>query len=322
MSFATEAKTEVLNGKIGDNCCELAYLSAVIKCGGNLVISRQDKHFELFSDLEKLYDVLNIIVRKHYSCNLMLEKTEDVSLKQTKYKIVFPAEITDKLINDLGLMQVGDDDEFDHGIPKFIIDEKCCKQAYVKGVFVVCATSNIVIKKYDNQKKSASGYHLEFVFSYEDTAKDFIELLKEFDINSKLTIRKDSPIVYIKEYQVICDALALVGANKAVLDLQNEAAIREVRNNVNRQTNCLNANLSKTVNASVKQLEAIRTIQNTIGIENLSSNLYELCLLRLANPEESLENLAKLYSEDITKSGINHRFEKLQKIAEKIKKQI
>ncbi len=322
MSFANDAKLEVLNGKIGENCCEMAYLSAVIKCGGNLVLSQKERYFELLSDNEKLYDILNVIVRKNYSCNLRLEKTEDLALKQIKYKIIFPSEITDKIINDLGIMQHNEAGEFDYGIPRFIIDERCCKQAYIKGVFVVCATSNIIIKRYDNESKSASGYHLEFVFNYEDTAKDFIELLKDFDIASKLTTRKGLPIVYIKEYQLICDALALVGANKAVLDLQNEAAIREVRNNVNRQTNCLNANLSKTVNASVKQMEAIKTIQDTIGIENLSSSLYELCLLRLANPEESLDNLAKLYSEDITKSGINHRFEKLQKIAEKIRKQI
>ena len=322
MSFANETKLEVLNGKIGENCCEMAYLSAVIKCGGSLVISKNSRHFELLSDIEKLYGVLNAIVHKHYSYELKLEKTEDFSLRQTKYKIVFPTEITDKLINDLGLMQRDEAGEFDYGIPKFIIDEKCCKQAYIKGVFVVCATSNIVIKHYDNENKSASGYHLEFVFSYEETARDFIQLLEEFDVPAKFTVRKGQPIVYIKEYQLICDVLALVGANKAVLDLQNEAAIREVRNNVNRQTNCISANLTKTVKASVKQLEAIETIQNTIGIENLSANLYELCLLRLANPEESLDNLAKLYSEKISKSGINHRFEKLQKIAEKIKKQV
>jgi len=322
MSFSNEAKLEVLNGKIVDNCCEMAYLSAVIKCGGNLVISKNNRHFELFSDIEKLYSILNSIVHKHYSYELKLEKTEDFSLKQTKYKVIFPVEITDKLINDLGLMQRDDAGEFDYGIPKFIIDDKCCKQSYIKGVFVVCATSNIVIKHYNNETKSASGYHLEFVFSYEETAKDFIDLLDEFEIPAKFTTRKDQPIVYIKEYQLICDVLALVGANKSVLDLQNEAAIREVRNNVNRQTNCISANLNKTVNASVKQLEAIKTIQRTIGIENLSSNLYELCLLRLANPEESLDNLAKLYSGNISKSGINHRFDKLQKIAEKIKRQV
>ena len=208
----------------------------------------------------------------------------------------------------------------ENGISKFIIIDDCCKRSYIKGAFVSCATSNIVIKSYDNEGKGNSGYHLEFVFNFEKIAEDFVELLKYFEIPAKITIRKNTPIVYIKEYQLICDALALVSANKAVLDLQNEVAIRELRNNVNRQNNCLNANLNKTVNASVKQLSAIKNIQENMGLEALSENLMELALLRLANPEASLEELRKLCSEELTKSGINHRFAKIIKISEDITK--
>jgi DNA-binding protein WhiA len=151
-------------------------------------------------------------------------------------------------------------------------------------------------------------------------ADDFVKLLEMFEIPAKVTIRKNSPVVYIKEYQLICDALALVGAPNAVLTLQNEAAIREVRNNVNRQTNCLNANLNKTVNAAVKQMKAIKIIQDNMGLENLDEPLMELCLIRLANPDESLDNLRALYSQQISKSGIKHRFDKIIKIADDIQK--
>ena len=144
-------------------------------------------------------------------------------------------------------------------------------------------------------------------------------MLESFDIHAKTTVRKNNPLVYIKEYQVICDILALVGANKAVLELQNEAAIRDLRNNVNRQTNCLNANLNKMVQASVKQLAAINLINETIGIESLEESLQELCLIRIANPDEPLEKLRQLYSQPVSKSGINHRFSKILKIAEQIK---
>ena len=150
--------------------------------------------------------------------------------------------------------------------------------------------------------------------------EDTINLLKECDIPAKITIRKNAPIVYIKEYQLICDALALVGANKAVLCLQNEAAIRELRNNINRQNNCINANLNKTIGASVKQLNAIRIIQENVGLESLSEGLMELALLRLANPDASLEELRRLSTQELTKSGINHRFAKLLEIAQKIEK--
>jgi len=104
------------------------------------------------------------------------------------------------------------------------------------------------------------------------------------------------------------------------MDLQNEAAIRELRNNVNRQNNCLNANLNKTVNAAVKQLNAIKIIQENMGLESLNENLMELALLRLANPEASLEELRALCTEKLTKSGINHRFTKIIKMADEINK--
>ena len=230
-------------------------------------------------------------------------------------------EITDQLLKDLGVMNIDEEGllGLENGIADFIIMDDCCKRSYIKGAFVACATSNIIIKNYDNEK-SNSGYHLEFVFNFEKIADDMIKLLSELGITAKKTIRKNIPIVYIKEYQLICDTLALVGANKAVLNLQNEAAIREVRNTVNRQNNCLNANLNKTIGASVKQLNAIKIIQENVGLESLNEGLMELALLRLANPEASLEELRSLSTQKLTKSGINHRFAKILETAQKIEK--
>ena len=324
-SFVMSAKMEALSETIQNDCCAMAFLSAIIKCSGNLNLTNGKRYIEITTEIVALYPKINEILEQYYGCEANFEEVKDeISTKQKHYKIIIPYLVTDRLLEDLGLTEILSDGtvSFYNGIMPFIIESDCCKRSYIRGAFLACATSNIVIKNYSNSlnQKNTSGYHLEFVFNFEKLAEDFVELLKFFEIPAKITIRKNSPIVYLKEYQLICDALALVGANKAVLLLQNEAAIRDVRNNVNRQVNCFNANLNKTVNAAVKQLEAIKTIQNTIGIENLNSGLYELCFIRLANPEENLENLTKLYSENISKSGINHRFKKLEKIAEQLKK--
>jgi DNA-binding protein WhiA len=323
MSFATNAKQEVLKSTIDSDCCAISFLSAILKCSGELSISAGHKiTVEIFTELKELYDKVKTIIEQYYGkeCNISLMEDTNIS-KSSRYKITLPSDITDQLLKDLGIMLIDRDGmlNIENGIPDFIVIDDCCKKSYIRGAFISCATSNIIIKSYDNDK-SNSGYHLEFVFNFEKIAEDFVELLKHFNIPAKITVRKNSPIVYIKEYQLICDALALVGANRAVLDLQNEAAIRELRNNVNRQNNCLNANLNKTVNASVKQLTAIKTIQEHMGLEALSENLMELALLRLANPEASLEELRKLSTEELTKSGINHRFTKIIKIAEDINK--
>ena len=318
MSFAVDAKHEVLKVPIKNDCCALAFLSALIKGSGQLTLTNGKNQINIYTEIQQLYDVVNDIIKQYYSeeCLLCLEE-ENLGFKIIKYKITIPASVSEQILFDCGILKLDDKNNitFVNGIENFIIQSECCKIAYIKGLFIACATSNIVIKNYDNESKNNSGYHLEFVFNFEQTALDFVELLKQFNIKAKTTVRKNSPLVYIKEYQVICDILALVGANKAVLELQNEAAIRDLRNNVNRQTNCFNANLNKMVQASVKQLNAINLIKNTVGLEILDENLQELCLIRLANPDEPLEKLKQLYSEPISKSGINHRFNKILKIA-------
>lgn len=323
MSFATDAKTEVLGSQIENDCCSIAFLSAIIKCSGELSISAGHKiTVGIYTELPSLFDVIKNIVEQYYGKECAITMMEDTNIsKASRYKISLPSEITDQLLKDLGIMRLDEDGllSLENGIADFVIMDECCRRSYIKGAFVSCATSNIIIKNYDNGK-SNSGYHLEFVLNFEKIAEDLVKLLEGFDIPAKITIRKNAPIVYIKEYQLICDTLALVGANKAVMSLQNEAAIRELRNNVNRQNNCLNANLNKTIKSAVKQLNAIKVIQENIGLESLNEGLMELALLRLANPEASLEELRSLSTQTLTKSGINHRFAKLLEIANKLEK--
>lgn len=323
MSFAVETKREVLKSEIENDCCAIAFLSAIIKCSGELSISAGHQiKVEIYTELKELFDKIKVLIEQYYGreCEMTLMEDTNIS-KSHRYRITLPYDITNQLLKDLGLMNIDGDGllGIENGIAPFVIMDECCRRSYIKGAFVACATSNIIIKNYDNGK-SNSGYHLEFVFNFEKIAEDFVKLLETFDIPAKITIRKNTPIVYIKEYQLICDVLALVGANKGVMALQNEAAIRELRNNVNRQTNCLNANLNKTVTASVRQLKAIKTIQENVGLESLNEGLMELALLRLANPEASLEELKNLSTQKLTKSGINHRFAKILEMAEKIEK--
>ena len=322
MSFATKAKLEVLKENIENDCCSIAFLSAIIKCSGELSISSNHQiKVEIFTEIPELFDKIKHIIEQYYGkvCEMSMMENTNIS-RSSRYKITLPYDITDQLLKDLGIMSIDQDGmlAIENGIADFLIMDDCCKRSYVKGAFVACATSNIVIKNYNNDR--GSGYHLEFVFNFDKIAEDFLKLLSNFDITAKITTRKNSPIVYIKEYQLICDTLALVGANKAVLDLQNEAEIRELRNNVNRQNNCLNANLNKTVQASVKQLNAIKNIQDNMGLESLSENLMELALITLANTAATLEELRQLSTQKLTKSGVNHRFAKIIEISDNITK--
>jgi len=208
-----------------------------------------------------------------------------------------------------------------NGISRHLFASEDCSKFFVLGAFIGCASANIVIKDINNLSKHTGGYHLEFVFNNQALASDFSHVLSEYSIYSKIMRRKSLFVVYVKEAELVSDLLALVGAHNAVLTLQNEFAVREVRNKLNRQLNCMNANMNKMVDASLKQLESIEIINSTIGIESLPETLHELCMLRLANPDETLDALARLMTVPLTKSGINHRLRKINKIAEDLAKE-
>ena len=324
MSFAHEVKMEILEGSIESECCKLAFLSSVIHSCGELTKRGQEFFVELKTDVEKVYDKVNECLNTLYGefAEVRIDEDNNVN-KAVRYVISLPKNKTDQILFDCGIAKFSPNHDFTlvSGIDEHIIENECCAKTYVKGVMATASTSSIKVNsQFDvNDNRSFSGYHWEFVFTLEDFADDFSNLLFSLGLPHKKSRRKNMFVLYIKESDVVSDLFALTGAMKSLLKLQNEMALREVRNNINRQNNCMNANITKTVNASLKQIKAIEKIKNKMGLDKLPPNLKELCLLRLANPEESLDNLTKLFSTDITKSGINHKFRKIIKIADGLK---
>ena len=323
MSFSYDAKTEVVDSELPeqDSAC-YAELGAIFRTNTQIQQNNNEYTIECITELKNLSKRLALILKKLYGKDYNLEITKEERINHTiKYHIVFPKEISEDLLEKTYLLKenYNGEKELYFGISRHLIEDDGDQRAFIKGAFIGCASANIVIKDINDLKKHTGGYHLEFVFNNHSLAGDFTHILSQYEIFAKIMQRKKFVVVYIKEAEVVSDTLALVGANNAVLTLQNEFAVREVRNKLNRQLNCMNNNMGKMVNASLKQIEAIEYISNTIGLENLPDNLYELCMLRLANPEETLENLAKLMSPQLTKSGVNHRLRKIVKIAENLK---
>lgn len=161
-------------------------------------------------------------------------------------------------------------------------------------------------------------YHLEIVFSSKENAEYVYKILKEFHIETKILQRKNSYSIYIKEAEEISKILALIGANKAVLNFEEIRVIRQARNNINRIVNCETANLNKTINAAVNQINAIELLKKRKKFEELPENLKEIAQLRLDNPDASLIELGKMLKTPIGKSGVNHRLKKICELAEEL----
>lgn len=190
------------------------------------------------------------------------------------------------------------------------LENECCKAAFLRGVFLSCGTVT-------NPNKD---YHLELILPYMNLAKDIMTLLREgMDFHPALINRKGAFVVYIKGGDRIADLLAYLGAGGAAMELMQVRMLKEVRNNVNRKTNFETANIDKTVGASVRQVEAIRKIRDTVGLAVLPEELQETAELRLKNPELSLRELGQLFQTPVSRSGVNHRLRRLMEEAEKLK---
>ncbi len=183
-----------------------------------------------------------------------------------------------------------------------IIDN--CKRAIIRGAFLGAGSVN-------NPSRT---YHLEINLSTKDNMEFLDEILKQCNIKCKKLENNNS--IYLKDGEEISSIIALFGASSSVLKFEDIRVQKEMNGKVNRIVNCQSANLNKTLNASVEQIDAIRRLQQSNKFNNLDDNLKEIALLRLEYPDMSLVELGKKLKEPLGKSGVNYRLKRIIKIAE------
>ena len=160
-------------------------------------------------------------------------------------------------------------------------------------------------------------YHLEIKFSADSNKEEMMKRLEKQNI--KMKELSASPILYLKEGEEISNFLAFIGASSGVLRFEEIRVMRDVRNNVNRLVNCETANLNKTINSAVKQIEDIKFIKQKRKFGELSEQLKEIAELRVTYPEKSFVELGQLLKEPIGKSGVSHRLKAISKFAEELR---
>ena len=190
-----------------------------------------------------------------------------------------------------------------------VTQQSCCKRAFIRGAFLASGSIS------DPEK----GYHFEIVCPDRQKAEQLQELIRSFQIDAKIVLRKKSFVVYVKEGAQIVDILAVMEANVALMNLENIRILKEMRNSVNRKVNCETANINKTVSAAVKQIEDIKLIESQKGFHTLNEGLAEIAELRLQYPEATLKELGMMLNPQVGKSGVNHRLRKLSEIADELR---
>lgn len=199
--------------------------------------------------------------------------------------------------------------EINSTVNGLLLQQVCCRRAFLRGAFLAGGSIS-------DPNKS---YHFEIVCKTLEQAEQLRDIINSFAMEAKIVERKKHQVVYLKEGAQIVDMLNIMEAHVALMNLENIRILKEMRNSVNRKVNCETANISKTVNAAVKQLEDIVFIRDKAGLDSLPDNLREIALLRLENPDAPLKELGTFLDPPVGKSGVNHRLRRISEIAETLR---
>jgi hypothetical protein len=304
MTLSQIAKNDIIKKPMDENWA-LVELSAIIHTSGSLIISRGNISIEIVSENENLGIRIENILKIFYGKDILT--ADKTIIGKQVYKTVIPQDVAKTVLKDCGIIEYTLDGGLSiiKGIDRYLIMDQAGKYAYIRGAFL---GGGYIIK--------GKGYRLEFVFSDQVLAADFQKLLNNIGIMSKNALRKSKYVLYLSNSEYICNLLAAIGADKAVLDIYNELANRSVRNAANRTANCINANIDKAVNTAVRQAEAIEYIETKKGLDFLPDKLREAALMRKNNPSATLQEIAEKMN--LSKSGLNHRMLKIIEISNKL----
>ena len=309
MNFTSDIKKELISKGIAE---KFSGLSAFVKTCGTVGIKDGAPTFFLVSETENVAEFFMSVFSEAFQAELAVTNaTWDRMSGRDKLLLQCVSANTAEVMRTLGLLKKNGD--FKEGISSSLLssEEKCI--SYIQGAFLGGGSCSVPTDE------GKTGYHLEWVFSDKKTARDFCDLLAEFELIARLTERKETSVVYIKSKEQISDFLSVVGCKHALKKFSALVEKRDEANRSNRARNCMAGNADKTAIAAVKQVVALRKLVERGGLEDLTEELKTLALTRLENPSMSLQELADYFK--ISKSCLNHRMRRLMTLAEQREKE-
>ena len=313
MSFSSDVREELARSSIEKHCCARAELTGmVLSCGALSFHGAGRYQLTIGSETASVARRYFMMAKEFLGVTgeLRAVKTDRLGGK-ARYLVSFSDEDTQTLISELKL--------FDKHKPLGIrstprgdfIRRNCCRVAALLGAYLAGGSIN----------NPEHAYHMEIAVSDEEMAHAVVKLMEGFELPARLSERKRQYVVYLKDAEHIVTLLTLLGAYRAVLALENVRILKGVRNEVNRQVNCDNNNLEKTVEASARQVSMIQWIDKKLGLDHLPPPLEAMARLRLQYPDASLTELGGMLEPTLGKSGANARMRKLEALAEELANQ-
>lgn len=313
MSFSREIKEELSKHIPTGRHCQIAEIAAIISLCGKISVNEKEQHFiKIVTENLTVARKYFMLIKEAFQGDIQIQARRNRYLKRSNsYALIIKdSQMSMRILKATKLInQQGDIMEEMSIISNRVVQNTCCKRAFIRGAFLAAGSMS------DPEKT----YHFEIITITEEKAAQLRDMLRFFNVDAKIVKRKKYFVVYVKDGSQIVDVLNIMEAHKALMNLENVRILKEMRNSINRQVNCEAANISKTVTAASKQLEDILYIQNTKGFGDLSPGLREIAKLRMEQPDASLKELGSMLSTPIGKSGVNHRLRKLSIIADSLR---
>jgi DNA-binding protein WhiA len=307
VSFTAEVKDELSRIEPKRACCLKAELAALVRIEGTLHISGPERYrLEIATETAPVARAVIKLLHGVYGLKTELTVRRSVLHKTNNYLITVPSQ--PKLPAALAELGILGEHGFSLGIYPELVKKDHCAIAYLRGAFL---GGGFVADPHGD-------FHFELTAETEQLAEDLVGLMSRFDIEARLAKRRGTYAVYLKGAEPIVTFLALVGAHRALLRTEDVRIIKSMRNDVNRIVNAELANQQKTAEAAVGQLDAINTLVDAMGLENIPPALRDLAELRLENPDVSLRELGELAEPPLTKSAVYHRVRRIEELAAEV----
>lgn len=314
-SFALEVKEEICVRKDRNTTASMALLSGLIKVSGNLVVRGNNWILNIKTDNTRIAKTVFSLIKEIFKAEAQILLTEQARFKkETKSRSII-VEVSSEVKSILKALKIYDEKLNFEGLPdpEFLHSAEL-KREYLTGGFLAGGSIN---------SPTTSNYHLELTAANQNHAEFLVDLLSRFYISSKITQRRNKTIVYVKKSEAIGDFLKVVSAFNALMKFENIRIQRDQLNSANRIYNCDIANEMKAMQKGLEQQNKIKYLDEKIGISSLDPKYQRVAQIRMDNPDACLSDLVGLLyestNEKISKSGLNHRLQKIIEIADKLK---
>ena len=300
MSFSSEVKDELLEHIPSSRHCCIAELTSLVLMTDGIY----PPYICVKSENLRIIKKITILIQRLFQipCQVRVRIHKTGSQVTTYAAFVSDIKQTERIMDTIKL-------ESGNQINRLVIQKDCCKRAFLRGAFLANGSMN-------HPEKS---YHFEIACENLGTAELIQEIFRDYEIEAKIVTRKKNQVVYIKDAEGIVDALNVIGAHKALMEMESIRVLKDVRNYTNRKVNCDMANINKIVNTANRQVEDIRYIEEKKGLQYLKENLRAVAELRMEAPDLSLKELGELLTPPVSKSGVNHRLKKISEIADELR---